>query len=313
VKKLSRVSKVLIVLSACVLGVIVLILFRGNEPRVEGRQLSAWIWQMVGAQTVAEREEAHAVVRRLGPDTVPILLDWLRQEDRPSMTARFDAVRQRAFFWTVRQGPITNNSITSLQDFNPSRSAMATWALPQLNNECRQAAIPILVQMLGDRERTGANAVVAFQALSKMAPESVAPLITALSSTDDQVRMWAMCALAEIGPSAKGAIPYCDKGLKDKDPKFRAGTAELIGKLGGEPDSFVPVLVQALPELDPESLDYYLEVLLRHKEHAATAIPVLQQIQKRTEHSTNQTEIFNRGQVTKTLQQIEPASVHDVP
>jgi HEAT repeats len=273
---------------------------------------------MDGKKAGPEKEKAHAVVRMLGTDSIPLLLDWLRQEPRPSMTARFDEVRHHVFFWLVGHKVIASRPITSLPgDFNPSHSAMAMWAMPELGPAGKETAIPILIQMLGDKKRKPDEishaAGAAFLVLSQMAPESIDPLIVALSNQDSQVRMLAAGALGEIGPAAKSAIPVLEKGLENKDPNMRVGTAEVIGKLGGDPGSFIPAVVQALPEIDRENMDCALSVLLRYKDHANAAVPVLVDILNKTAHSTNKNDFWVRGDIINALRQIDPSALCPAP
>jgi hypothetical protein len=200
----------LILLSMFALGAAVSALLH-KEPSFEGRKLSDWIWTMNGSKAGPEKEEARAAVRKLGTNSIPLLLRWLRQEDRPSLTERFDTVRHTVFFWLVTHKLIANRSITSLRHFNPSHSAMAMWALPELDHAARMAAIPKLIQMLGEKNRWPEDipraAGGAYMVLPKMAPESIAPLTEALSSHDPQVWALAAGALSEIGPDARAAIP----------------------------------------------------------------------------------------------------------
>jgi HEAT repeat protein len=316
VRKPFRNRNILIVLMACVLGAVVLNEFFGREPSFEGKRLSEWIWTMNGKEAGTEKEKARAVVRMLGTNSLPLLLDWLQQEDSPSMTARFDAVRHRAFFWLVGHKLISNRGIASLRDFNPSHRAMALWALPELDPVGKRTAIPTLIQMLGDKKHKADElshaAGIACLVLSKMAPESIDPLMVALSSQDKQVRLLAAGALGEIGPDAKAAIPILEKGLAEKDPNIRAGIALVIGKLGGEPDSFVPVIIRALPEMDRDNLGYYLNALLVYKEQAKAAVPVLEAMLNKTTHSTNRFDYWVRGEVINTLRQINPASTQSL-
>ena len=141
-RKLFCIRYMLVLILACVLGVVGRQAFLGREPSFEGKRFSEWIWTMNGKAAGPEKEEARAVVRRLGANSVPLLLDWLRREDRPSMTARFDEVRHQVFFWLGNHKIIANRSITSLQDFNPSHNAMAMWALAELDPVSRRTAIP---------------------------------------------------------------------------------------------------------------------------------------------------------------------------
>jgi hypothetical protein len=268
---------------------------------------------MNGSQPGPEKEKARAVVRQLGGKSIPLLLKWLRQEDRPSLTARFDEVRQGTFFWLVRHKLIPNRSITALRDFNPSHSAMAIWALPELDHPGRVAAIPALIRMLGaknpkpDKFPPGAGG--ACMVLSKMAPESTEPLIGALSSHDVQTWTLAASALGQIGPAARAAIPILETRLRDKDPNMRVMAAGVIGKLGGDPNKFLPVVIQSLPEMDSLTMLFPLDILVRYKDHAEAAVPILIGILTNTPNSTNPTNSVLRYEVMNALRQIDPEAL----
>jgi HEAT repeat protein len=303
----------LILLSVCALVTVAVFAIRHKEPSFEGRYLSDWIWTMNGSEPGPDKDKARAVVRQLGTNSIPLLLRWLRQEDRPSLTGRFDKLRHDLFFWLVRHKLIANRSIRSLRDFNPSRSAMAMWALPELDHTGRVTAIPTLIQMLGEKNRWPENipraAGGACIVLSKMAPESTAPLTEALSSHDPQVWALAAGALGEIGPNARAAIPVLAKRLTDKDPLMRVGAAGVIGKIGGDPNVFLPVVIQSLTQVDPINVDSPLEILLRYKERARAAVPVLIRILDKNPSSPNPTNTIVRDQVINALRQIDPEAL----
>lgn len=306
----------LILLSMCALAAAVSALLH-TEPSFEGRKLSDWVWTMNDSKAGPEKEEARAAVRKLGTNSIPLLLRWLRQEDRPSFTERFDTVRHTVFFWLVNHKVIANRSITSLRDFNPSHSAMATWALPELDHASRVVAIPTLIQMLGEKHRWPEDipraAGGAYLVLPKLAPESIGPLIEALSSPDPQVWALAAGALSEIGPDARAAIPVLEKRLTDKDPIVRVGAAGVISKIGGDPTVFLPVVIQNLTEVGPMNLDMPLEILLRYKEGAKAAVPALVGILNNTPSSLNSTNTIVRNQVINALRQIDPEALPKAP
>ena len=73
-------------------------------------------------------------MRRWGATSYPVLLQWLQEEDKPSLIARIDEVRNRVFFWLVGHKIIANRPITSLQDRSVSHRAVAIFALPELDS-----------------------------------------------------------------------------------------------------------------------------------------------------------------------------------
>jgi hypothetical protein len=312
-----RIRLTLIVLTVCALGASAVFALLHTQPSFEGRYLSDWIWTMNGSEAGPKKEKARAVVRQFGTNSIPLLLKWLQQENRPSLTGRFDNLRHTVFFWLVNHKLISNRSIRSLQDFNPSPSAEAMWALPELDHAGRVAAIPTLIQMLGEKRRWPEDipraAAGAYIVLSKMAPESTGPLTQALSSHDPQVWALAAGALSEIGPDARAAIPVLEKRLTDKDPLIRVGVAGVISKIGGDPGIFLPVVIQSLTEVGPMNLDTPLEILLRYKERAKAAVPVLVSILNETPNSPDPTNTIVRGQVINALRQIAPEALPKAP
>ena len=277
---------------------------RPKEPSFEGKLFSNWIWTVVDSEDGPKKEEARAVVRKLGHGHVPLLLQWLREEDHPSVVERFDQAREKVFFWLVRHKLSKNRSISAPQDFNPSHQAMAMRALPELEAVDQRAAIPALIAMLGEKssktnampESTGA----AFCVLSEMNPEAIQPLINALTNRDIQAWSLAGCALAKMEPSAKPAIPIFEKRLNDQDSDVRVTSADCIGKLGGDPAIFIPVLIQALDTTDWEALVSRLDVLVHYKENATNAIPVLAKVLNNFA-STNIDDILARQSITNAI------------
>ena len=187
---------------------------------------------------------------------------------------------------------------------------MAQWALPELGPAERRAVIPKLIELLGDNkhqpDQISETAGASYLVLSKMAPESIAALTDALSSKNIIVWALAAAALGEIGPGAKSALPVLQKRLSDKDPNIRVSSAAIIGKIGGEPDEFVPVVIQCLPVINWETVGYALDLLVRYKDYAKDAIPVLEKILNNTPDSSNPTNRTVRTEVIAALRQIDP-------
>jgi HEAT repeat protein len=304
----KRSSAVLIFLAACAVGAAGLYVFHPREPSFEGRRFSQWVLTMNSEKPGPQKEEARAVVRHLGTNSIPLLLRWLREPDTPSLNERFINLKSKAFGWLAAHRIIKPRSITTTGR-GPNHRTIAAWALAELDSASKKTVIPALISMLSDKSHEPGGfselAGKAFIVLPTMAPESIGPLIDALSNQDTQVWALAEGALGNIGPVAKAAIPVLEKRLVDKDPNIRVGAAETIGKLGGDPDEFVPVVIKSLPEVNRDNLDHVLDILVRYKEHAKTAIPVLVAILSNTPESTNTTDIIVRAEVRSALREID--------
>ena len=291
-----------ILIAAGIAGVI----FHRREPSYEGKTLSDWIVTM---REQPRNDKARAVVRQLGSNSIPLLLDWLRQEERPTLKGRTEQSKARVIGWLESHKWIEPRPRAYYQDWKSDRRALANGVFLELGPAGKEA-IPTLIQMLGDKthnpDEPSHVAGAAYVVLPSLAPASIPPLIEALSNQDVIIWTLAAGALGNIGPSAKAAIPVLEKRLTDSNTDIRVNAADTIGKLGGNPNEFVPVIIQSLSEANFDVLDYRLEVLLHYKAHAKAAVPVLTNLLNRIPASTNITNTIARGQVISALQEIDP-------
>ena len=284
-----------------------------KEPSFEGKRLSEWVWTMDKEAPGPEKEKARGVVRHLGANSIPLLVRWLREPDSPSFKEQIFDLKSKFVGWLVMRHVVKPNSISvTLTGIQLNHRTTAGIVLAELDSASKKAVIPQIIQMLGDKnhrpDQISAVAGSAYVVLPKLAPESINPLIVALSSKVIQVWALAGGALGNIGPAAKQAIPILEKRLNDKDPLMRVSAADIIGKLGGDPDKFIPVVIRSLPEVKWDNLDYPLGILEHYKEHAKAAVPFLLSALKNTPESTNTTNMIVRGELMSALQQIDPGA-----
>jgi HEAT repeat protein len=258
-----------------------------------------------------EKEKARAVVRHLATNSIPLLLHWLQEPDRPSFKERSYDFKSSVVDWLVKQRLAKPNSISlTLTDIHLNHRTTAAITLAELDPASKRAVIPQIIQMLADKNHKPGQlsevAGSAFGVLSRLAPESIDPLIDASSSQDAQVSILARGALGYIGPAAKRAIPVLEKRLNDKDPVTRVRVAVVIIEIGGDPDKFIPVVIQSLPEMKPYDFGYVLGVLEDYKEYAKAAVPFLLTTLKNTPESIDITNMMMRGEMLSALRQIDP-------
>lgn len=299
-----------ILMCGAVSAVVVISLYR-REPCYEGKALSDWIIEM---RKGPPHERARAVVHQLGTNSIPLLLEWLKRPDGPSLKGRYWQAKEGVIGYLERHRWMKPRSWTLEMDWKSSYRALAQGAFEEMGPDGKEA-IPTLVQWLG-RKAPDTNVLdelagAAYCVLGRMGPASIPPLIEALSSRDDQVYALAAGALGNIGPDAKAAIPALRRRLSEKDPMMRAGAADVIGKLGGDPDEVVRIVVGTLREVELENLSYVLEVLLRYKKHAQSAVPVLQELLKSIPDSTKLSERMARDQVKAALRTLDTAVLEE--
>ena len=217
-------------------------------------------------------------MRHLASNSIPLLLDWIKREDWPTPMARIAEAKARAVDFLEWHHVIKPRSHSVFIDRKGSYRSLAQTALSDLGPEAH-AAIPALIQMLGTKGPTTNDfspvAGSAYVLLRKMAPASIPPLVEALSSSDLQFYALAAGALGEIGPQASAAIPAMQRRLCDTNVMVRVGAARVLGQLGAAPTVFMSAVVGSAREPDFTFLDYKIEVLLKYKDHAKNAIPLL--------------------------------------
>ena len=71
------------------------------------------------------------------------------------------------------------------------------------------------------------------------------------------------------------ARPSLETRLSDKSIFVRLNAAEALGKLGGNPEDIVPVILRCFHEGDADTRSYALDVLSKLKERAKSAVPDL--------------------------------------
>ena len=293
-----------------IVGIGLAIHLRGlSEPAYRGRTLSDWI---VATRVRPDDAEARMAVRHLASNSIPLLLDWIKREDRPTPMARIAEAKDGVITFLERHRVIKPQPHSMFMDWKGSYSSLAQAALSDLGPEAH-TAIPTLIQLLGTKGPTTNDfspiAGSAYLLLPKMAPASIPPLIDALSSSDLQVYALAAGALGEIGPEARAAIPVMKPRLTDTNVMISVGAARVLGQLGADPAVFMPAVVESLREPDFTFLDYKLEVLLKYKDHAKAALPLLANMLTNAATMGSPTNAYVRQQVTRALLQLQPSLV----
>ena len=251
-----------------------------------------------------DKEKARQVVHHLGTNSIPLLLDWLKMPDRPSPGGRAEQIKFGVISWLERHRILKPRSQLWKMDWKGSYRSLAQSAFEELGAD-GQSAIPRLVDMLAigsdNTNQINETASAASLTLSRMAPYSIPALIKVAGSTNDFVYALAAMALGLIGPDAKAAIPAIQKRFKDPRPEVRIGAAEIVSKLGGEPSQFMPIVIDAMREIDLTNLGWGTELLRDHKQEAKSAIPILKERLSRIPASTTNLNEIAASDVLKGL------------
>jgi HEAT repeat protein len=106
-----------------------------------------------------------------------------------------------------------------------------------------EAAAPLLGELLTDKDPSVQHA--AADALTRIGPKAVPPLVAALGNENPAVKRLAMVTLAQIGPGAKDAVEPLIAAFKGKDTDTRIHAADALGKIGPGAKAALPDLIAA--------------------------------------------------------------------
>jgi len=151
------------------------------------------------------------IIRRIGPQAIPLLVDLLRD-------ARV-SIRRTAVDAMIDLAPETEVIQPALR-----------WALRDRDS-----------QVAGDAAR-------ALGALGKRASPSVPALVNALSHEEPYVRIYVAETLAAIGPMAGAATKDLARAVGDPIPGVRWAACEALASIGPAAESAVPQLIKALKD-----------------------------------------------------------------
>jgi HEAT repeat protein len=152
---------------------------------------------------------AFEIIRRIGPQAIPLLVDLLRYE----------------------RVSIRRSAADALIDLAPNTESLQPRLRQALRDEDSQVA--------GDAAR-------ALGALREKASPSVGALVKTLSHDDPYVRVYAAEALASIGPKAATATIDLARAVGDPIPGVRWAACEALASIGPAAQSAVPQLIEAL-------------------------------------------------------------------
>jgi hypothetical protein len=289
-----------------------------DDPYWQGKRLSHWL----RTTDEADGEKTYKAVQELGTNCTPLLLRWLRKNERDYVAPGYVLTMND---WLGKQKVVKLRFPTELA---PGRTQVALRVFRELG-PCGKAGIPGLMGLLENEEsEVAANA---FSLLSEMQPEFTEALVERLSHREPRARVTAIRALAAFGSSAWGTIPLIRRALSDADPNVRAAAVDALVelgmdpkvdapvfrrmlneksvnvrlaavcalmKLGDDPEPIVPALLQIIQEGDPELRGLASGRLASLGERARPAIPQLKAI------LTNMTQADVRRDVDWTIRMI---------
>lgn len=284
-----------------------------REPVYQGKSLSLWLRDYGPDGDSPEADEA---LRSMGTNVIPILFENLRAKDSalklwlaslgwhytPAETRHLRA--QKGF---SALGAEASNAVPALieiyqQNFASSAREAAANSLVEIG-PAAETAIPVLINSASSTNsdvRSFALYTVGRMALES---ESVVPvLMKGLHDPDREVRASAafgLEGLAFMGGDAKPAIAALVEALKDTHVSVRASAATALGHIHSEPGAVVPALIEMLHDQDVQLHAFAARALGEFGDNARPATAQLIELLSEANQDA-------RKAATNALKQIDP-------
>ena len=285
-------------------GIAAVWLLRSTEPEYDGRTVTEWLEDHVAGKRTHHPTAIHTIgtnalpwiTRQLArnesvwyaqyarwqPTFPSVIQKWLPQPRR-----KFEVVHGVNAFLLIGTNAIPD-LILLLKHRSSSVRQAAALGLGSLRRETEDAnrSIPALIETLEDSDRmVRTYAALAFM---RMGPDgsNAVPALTKLvqttgvgSETNEyfSLRAAAACALGNIGPSAKDAMPELRAAMQESNAYLRGQSAVAVWRIDSDVDAALPVLLELLPTISEHAKWDWIIALGEMGPLASNAIPQLEQ------------------------------------
>jgi HEAT repeat protein len=177
--------------------------------------------------------------------------------------------------WNVLGAEYTPFVVYLLKSDLASDRALAIGKLCDLG----QAAVPVLVRLLKDRDEVKRR--TAIQLLGYIGPAAriaVPALTTVLKDSDWQLRSTAAIALGQIGAESKDVVSALAESLKDMDGDVRVCAIEALGRIGPAAAPAAAGLIERLRDKSPAVRSAAARALGHIGPGAKAALPELEKL-----------------------------------
>jgi HEAT repeat protein len=283
------------------LGLACQALVKANEETA----IRALIGILESRETMKSRSLAAAALGTLGPRAraaVEALRVALDDEDLRVRVLAAEAL------WHIERQVNTRLLLTLAQgeDRGYGRSSMRVWK--ELGTEA-QAAVPGVLQALRSPDETIRRcATIALGHLGEtlLAKEAVWALVARLNDSSIAVRRDAALALGRMGPKASAAVPLLIEALRDMDRDTHLAAASALGDIGPAASTAVPHLGRAVKDGDVAVRRTAAYALGRIGPAAKAAVPDLIEALKDKDE-------YTRSSAAQALGRIGPVALTVIP
>lgn len=239
------------------------LVLRPGEPEYMGKKLGHWLWEMEIAPDSASLawKESIVAVRLMGTNALPTLLAMLRTPE--------SAWKRKFVDWTQDALGL------DLEDHLPEVRRRRALAGLRVLGPVAEPAIPDITELVASRDlQVSASALAALAEIG--GPQTIAPLISAVTNQNPQVSVPAAAMLGALRVEARPAIPTLLEALESSDAGLRASAARALGEIAFSPRRCVPALTKALGDSNSLVRFSAATALGQFGDAAAAALPAIQ-------------------------------------
>jgi HEAT repeat protein len=169
-------------------------------------------------------------------EALPVFLEGLKDRRREVWT--------QAAVGVGRIGPPAAAAVPALVELLQIDDGFGAFALQEALAKIGPASIPPLVEMLTSPKTSQQGAIHAGTALGRLGAPAARAVIPLLGHKEARVRQSACQALAMMGPEARPAVPRLAERLKDTEMSVRTGALNALSHLGPAARSALPQVIE---------------------------------------------------------------------
>jgi len=233
-----------------------------QEPVYEGKPLSFWIERYDPYKHSEATTKADEAVRKLGTNSIPVLLQMMRAHDSP-LKLKLIGLAQWQHVLEIPLVPASTRNLRARLGFHILRFN-AKSAVPQL----------IEIYELNPDPQLRLGIVQVFYGIGTGAAQAIPLLLSGATNAEANLRLNAVGALGQMFIEPEVIVPALIESLKDPHPYVRANAIQGLGNFGAQAKSAVPALLESLdhPQMsDPATTRGMIENALKKIDPGAAA------------------------------------------
>jgi HEAT repeats len=230
VRKRSRI--VFITLGLVLIGLVAWKVVRPQEPIYQGKPLSVWLRPYHFTLVTPERKETDKVVRQVGTNAIPTLLNLLQAREQPPFVIKLMKLAQKTEILDIHYYAALEKHFMAARGFQ----------------ELGSIAEPAVMELIKVYEKNSdiSSKCAACSALGGIGPpaKTVVPsLLRNITNANVDLHAYSLLSLGGIRSESELVVPALITSLKDPYPPARAASVRSLSRFGTNAKPAVPALI----------------------------------------------------------------------